>query len=251
MAALVILLALGLALALAGGDRRRARTIESAPSDRATRFEPAPPRLIAGRVADLRQLEFERFPRLRTLDAAEWRRRTRRLAAKADRGSARERRETAALEDFLKLSGLATPEFDAEQATRGIGELIGGFYRPRSNRLILVEQPVSSPRLDEGTVAHEIEHALQDQTYPRVLRGIGSKPGERELGLSALVEGDAAVVERRYGRRYLGMQPLELDKSLLSPTNLGLGLPPALVASIRFPYTSGADFVAALRRRGG
>lgn len=259
-AALAILLAFGLALAFANGhvpgraseaSDREASDRGASPAGRPSRFEPASPRQIARRVAALRGLEFERFPRLRWLDADEWRRRTRRAAARADRGGARERRETAALEDFLQLSGLATPGFDAEQATKGIGELIGGFYRPRSNRLILVEQPISSPKLDERTVAHEIGHALQDQAYPRVLRGIGSRSDERELGLSALLEGDAAVVERRYGRRHLDLPTPDLEKSLLSPTNLALGLPPALVASIRFPYTSGTDFVAALRRRGG
>jgi len=248
---LSILLALALTLALASGGETPPgeKPAETAPGDPAPPFDPATPREISRRVADLRGLEFERPPRVRTVSAAEWRRRTRRAARRE--GSEPERRQTAALEDFLRLSGLAEPGFEAEQATRGIGELVGGLYRPRSNRLIRVEQPLAGPRLDERVIAHEIEHALQDQNYPRVLRGLGEGSGERELGVSALVEGDASIVERRYGRRYLGIETLDLDKSLLSPANLALGLPPALVASVRFPYTAGADFVAALRRRGG
>lgn len=251
VASLAILVAVVVSLALAAGG-------ETPPGERPPAGEPDPPpqkpfeaaspREIARRVADLRGLKFERPPRVRTVSADEWARRTRRAArrraAEGDPG-------TIALEDFLKLSGLAHPDFEAEDATRGIGELVAGIYRPRSNRLIRIEQVLAGPRLDERVIAHELEHALQDQHHPRLLRDAGRGSSERELAVSALVEGDASIVERRYGRRHLGMEPIELDTSLLSPVNLALGLPPALVASVRFPYTSGADFVANLRRRGG
>jgi hypothetical protein len=250
VATLAILLVLAASLALSAGgetppgERPPATEPDPAPQEA---FDPASARRIARRVADLRDLEFERPPRVQTVSAGEWAQRTRRAARRAPEGD----RGTRALEDFLKLSGLAEPGFEAEDATRGIGELVAGLYRPRSNRLIRIEQALAGPRLDERVIAHELEHALQDQHHPRLLRGLGRGSAERELAVSALVEGDASVIERRYGRRHLDMEALELDTSLLSPVNLALGLPPALVASVRFPYTAGADFVANLRRRGG
>lgn len=251
VATLAILLAVALALAVsAGGEtppaERAAPEMQAAPEKP---FHPAAPREIARRLEDLRELEFERPPRVRTVSAADWARRIRRASERERSGEAR-RRELA-LEDFLKLSGLAEPGFEAEEAARGIGELVAGVYRPESNRLLRIEQGLAGPKLDERVIAHELEHALQDQHYPRVLGDLGTGSAEREIAVSALVEGDASIVERRYARRHLGIETLELDTALLSPANLALGLPPALVASVRFPYTSGADFVAALRRRGG
>ena len=245
LAGLLIVLALGGVLALADEPDSPQR-----PPDRiAAVFEVAPPHRIADRLEALRELEFERAPEVKTLTADEWRKRTREAADKGP-GNASDRREVEAVESFLKLSGLATADFDAEQATKGVGELIGGFYRPKNNRLVLVEIPFQGARGQERVIAHELEHALQDQNYPKSLK-LGSLDGEAEIGLSALVEGDASVIERRYARRYLGIDTADADKSLLSATNLAVGLPPALVASVRFPYTAGADFVAAIQRRGG
>ena len=252
VATLAILLAVALALAMSAGG-------ETPPSERASApkadtppekpFHPAGPREIARRLEDLRELEFERPPRVRTVSAADWARRTRR-ATERDRSGEARRRELA-LEDFLKLSGLAEPGFEAEEAARGIGELVAGVYRPDSNRLLRIEQGLAGPKLDERVIAHELEHALQDQHHPRVLGALGKGSAEQGVARAALVEGDASIVERRYAHRHLGIETLDLDTALLSHANLALGLPPALVASVRFPYTSGADFVAALRRRGG
>jgi hypothetical protein len=212
-------------------------------------YEPASDREIATRLERIRGLEFEEVPKVETVGASEWRERTARRA-EAGAGNPAAQREAEAVADFLKLAGLAAANFELEDATQGVGELIGGFYQPRSNRLVLVEQPLLGPRGIEGVTAHELDHALQDQNFPRALK-LGRVDGEAELGLSAIVEGDATVVERRYERRYLGVSGVEADKALLSPANLAVGLPPALVASVRFPYTAGADFVANLERRGG
>ena len=249
LASLLIVAALGGTLALADEPDSpfgRSDEPESAPQ---ADFDPASDREIAMRLERIRALEFDEVPDVRTVSAEEWREKTARKA-KDGAGSAADQREAVAVADFLKLAGLAAPDFDIAQATQGVGELIGGFYRPKSNRLVLVEQPLQGPVGEEGITAHELDHALQDQNFPDSLK-LGKVDGEAELGLSALVEGDATVVERRYERRYLGVSAIEADKALLSPANLAVGLPPALVASVRFPYTAGADFVANLERRGG
>jgi hypothetical protein len=245
LAGLVIVLGLGGMLALADGPDRPEPESERPVAP----FEVASPERIAGRLEALRELEFERVPDVKKLTAEEWRKRTREAAEKGP-GNEGDRGEVEAVESFLKLSGLATSDFEAEQATEGIGELIGGFYRPKKNQLVLVEMPIQGARGEERVIAHEFEHALQDQHYPKALK-LGALDGEAEIALTALVEGEASLIERRYARRYLGIDTADADKSLLSPTNLAVGLPPALVASVRFPYTAGTDFVAALRRRGG
>ncbi len=247
LAGLLIVSALAAVLALT--DHPRDSYPEQPPPPPVEPFDKASPAEIAARLEAIRLLEFEEVPEVQTLSAAEWRKKTKKMADRGPKG-AKEQAESEAVEDFLKLSGLATPDFEVEQATEGVGELIGGFYRPKANRLVLVESPFMGDRAKEKVIAHEFEHALQDQNYPKALK-LGAVTGEGEIALSALVEGDASVVERRYARRYLETDTLDADKSLLSPANLAVGLPPALVASVRFPYTAGADFVAALRRRGG
>ncbi len=249
LASLLIVAALGGTLALVDEpDSPFGRSGESTPAPQVD-FEPASDREIAMRLERIRALEFDEVPEVDVVSAEEWRERTQRRAQEGA-GSSAGRREAEAVTDFLKLAGLAAPDFEIEDATRGVGELIGGFYQPKSNRLVLVEQPLQGPRGEEGITAHELDHALQDQNFPEALK-LGKVDGEAELGLSAVVEGDATVVERRYERRFLGVSAIEADKALLSPANLAVGLPPALVASIRFPYTAGADFVANLERRGG
>ena len=210
---------------------------------------PASAQELAQRLTEIRGLEFDDVPRVRMLSADEWRARVAKMTERQD--SDREAlRESEAVAAFLRLAGLAPPSFEIQDATEGVGELVGGFYRPKANRLYLVEQPFQGPRGIERLSAHELEHALQDQSYPDALK-LGALEGEEEIALSALVEGDASVVERRYARRHLGLSTAAVDRSLLSPANVAVGLPPALVASVRFPYTAGADFVGKLRRRGG
>ena len=249
LAGLAIVAALLLALVLTDEHPTFEPSAEEAEAPPAEPYEEASPAAIAKRLEDVRELEFDEVPRVQRLTAAQWAKRVERSAKRKGR-DASELREAHAVEELLKLGGLAAPTFEVEDATAGIGELVGGFYRPKSNKLVLVENPIQGPRGDERVTAHEFEHALQDQSYPEALK-LGGLDGEREIALSALVEGDASVVERRYARRHLAIDTLGTDKSLLSPTNLAVGLPPALVASVRFPYTAGADFVAALPRRGG
>lgn len=212
--------------------------------------KPASAEELAERLTEIRGLDFDEVPRVRTLSAEEWRARVAKMADRHQDEDPAARRESEAVGTFLRLAGLAPPSFEIEDATEGAGELVGGFYRPRVNRLYLVEQPLQGPRGIERLSAHELEHALQDQNYPDALK-LGALDGEEEIALSALVEGDASVVERRYARRHLGLSTAATDRSLLSPANVAVGLPPALVASVRFPYTAGADFVGRLRRRGG
>jgi hypothetical protein len=245
-ASLVMLAALALLLVAADSPSPSA----GEPAGPAEPHQAASAREVTERLEEIRGLEFEEVPKVRTLSAQKWADRVARMAKRQAGGDPDERAEAEAVGDFLRLSGLAPPDFEIEDATAGVGELVAGFYEPRDDRLYLVEQPLIGASGVERLTAHELEHALQDQVYPRSLK-LGAVEGEREIALSALVEGDASVVERRYARRYLGLSTAAADKSLLSPTNLAVGLPPALAASVRFPYTAGADFVGTLYRRGG
>jgi hypothetical protein len=245
-ASLVILAALALLLVAADSPSPSA-------GDPAEPAEPNPAasaREVTEHLEAIRGLEFEEVPRVRTIAAKKWADRVARMAKRQAGGDPAAQAEAEAIGDFLRLSRLAPPDFEIEDATAGVGELVAGFYEPRDDRLYLVEQPLIGASGVERLTAHELEHALQDQVYPRSLK-LGAVDGEQEIALSALIEGDASVVERRYARRYLGLSTAAADKSLLSPTNLAVGLPPALAASVRFPYTAGADFVGTLYRRGG
>jgi len=127
---------------------------------------------------------------------------------------------------------------------------VQGFYAPGSVEVVIVS-PGERGVVDNGTLAHELVHVLQDQHFDlsRVpLRGVGH---DGELAASGLVEGDAAYVEQRYvnrcGRAWdcVPTPPTTGFGGAAGRASLGM------VMTVLQPYSDGPAYVDSLYRRGG
>ncbi|WP_193569992.1 MULTISPECIES: Hvo_1808 family surface protein [Halorussus] len=133
---------------------------------------------------------------------------------------------------------------------RNSGAAVGGFYSPTDDRIVVVSENVTTPRLDELTLGHELVHALQDQQFD--LGRFERPTREQHNAVDGLVEGDANYVQHIYERRCndewagtcLGITERPQD-SAGSLANIGPYL-------IKFqPYSDGPAFLRSVRDEGG
>lgn len=203
---------------------------------------------IARRVEAIRGLRFKRLPKPVIVSAAQTR---------ADSLRDLDRHTTAAdrraATQVLELLGLVKPGTDLRAVEGDVaGQQVAGYYDTRRKRLAIVAGSVGADDVtSEITLAHELDHALDDQRLG--LRDLGSAGADDYVSAyTALVEGTATSVMDQYARRYidpgraLGSAFASAGPALASTKNI----PPYLLASILFSYTSGEQFVNALRQAG-
>jgi len=201
--------------------------------------------LIAARVERIRGLRFRRRLVPRRVSAARARREG---LADLDRSSPPARLHGQ--EELLELLGLLPPGTNLRRLEGAVyGEQVAGFYDPRRKRLSLVEGAAGSGAaagaLDDITLAHELNHALEDQRFG--IRDSPSSTDDAASAYTALVEGSATEVMTRYALRYVGAgQSLSGALGTLAQQTHATKLPPYLQASLLFPYEAGQRFVESL-----
>lgn len=157
--------------------------------------------------------------------------------------------------DALLALELIPPTYDFIAGTfRMIEGQIAGFYTPDDGAMYLADD-LSEAEAEE-TLAHELVHALQDQSY-----GLGAlmkyAPGDsdRLCAIHALVEGDAtsAMLDVTVGSAFNLSESMMRRLLALSAaiSTTGADTPRAIQASLLVPYADGFAFVQELRRRGG
>jgi hypothetical protein len=238
---LIVIAVLAVALlglwAVAGGED------EDAP---AAASRPAPVRVIAARVEELRDLRFERVPRPVPVTPAQAQREG---LSNLDREYPEARRR--ADEEVLKLLGLIEPDADLRELTASLfGEGVAGYYDTSNERLRIVTGAGTVTRvLAEMVLSHELTHALEDQHFgldPEDLSGTD----DAALARLALVEGTATALMTEYADRYFTAE--ETLGGVIGSAFADTGdLPPFMQAQVIFPYLGGAEFVDELRRRAG
>lgn len=138
-------------------------------------------------------------------------------------------------------------------------EQIGGFYDSKTKKLYLI-QGIPLSKLDmEALIAHELTHALQDQSYDleRLMNPPKDKKNDDQtLALMAVVEGDAVMASEEYIRLKAQEKTLSFLDILGSAVNLfrmnatfkKLNEAPGFIKnSLLFPYTTGRSFIAHFR----
>lgn len=201
--------------------------------------------LIAARVERIRGLPFRRRLVPRRVSAEQARREG---LADLDRSSPPARLH--AQEELLELLGLLPPGTTLRRLEGAVyGEQVAGFYDPRRKRLSVVEGAAGSGAaggaLDDITLAHELNHALEDQRFG--IRDSPSGTDDAASAYTALVEGSATEVMTRYALRYIGAgQSLSGALGALAQQAHATTLPPYLEASLLFPYEAGQRFVESL-----
>ncbi len=152
-----------------------------------------------------------------------------------------------------------------------LDEQVAGFYDPFTKQLIVRRKPPASAGEGLGPdglriiLAHEIEHALQDQNFG--IPDLAALPDDDlRLARSALFEGDAMAVMTAYGalRAHNPVKPAIVGgaamlRSVDTDTLLRvsgkspalLHAPPVLREELVVPYSAGFALVAEAYRRGG
>src|SRR3954469_16829527 len=203
---------------------------------------------IARRVERIRGLRFKHLPKPLIVSAAQT------LADSLrdlDRHSTPTERRSAA--QVLELLGLLKPGVDLRAVEGDVaGEQVAGYYDTRRKRLAIVAGAGAADDVtSEITLAHELDHALDDQRIG--VRDLGSTGADDYASAyTALVEGIATSVMDQYARRYI--DPSRALSSAFASAGPALAstnkIPPYLLSSILFSYTSGEKFVNELRRVG-
>jgi hypothetical protein len=210
---------------------------------------------IARRVEQVRGLRFESFPKPLIVTPAETRRAQ---LADLDRSSSPAARRSG--ERVLELLGLVKPGTDLREVAGKVSSSeVAGYYDTRRKRLAIVSGPAAGDRvLSEITLAHELDHALEDQRIG--LREMSAAGADDAVSAyTALVEGSATSVMDDYTRRFVdpgaalgsGLSALGASGSSGSGgSSSGDSIPPYLMSSLLFSYVVGERFVKRLREVG-
>ncbi|MBP2251735.1 hypothetical protein J2754_002067 [Halarchaeum solikamskense] len=134
---------------------------------------------------------------------------------------------------------------------------VQGFYSPSDDAIEIIVPSGKRAYIDRATLAHELTHALQDQTYDLGAAKYGGETQDAQLATSGLIEGEARYVQRQYTRRCTNgtwrcvATPSSDDSSSDSLASTDPSPPQSLQYTLYFPYASGPGYVNELIERGG
>lgn len=159
----------------------------------------------------------------------------------------------------LKRLGLLPADADYQAILLDLlMEQVAGFYDPFTRKLYIADW--LGLELQRPALAHEIQHALQDQHFDLKTFATPIKDdGDRQLARSALVEGDGTATMLEFFAQSLG---LDVARVTALGDSLGKQLAAGMVAqspaftraprflreTLLFPYFSGLNFVLAIRK---
>jgi hypothetical protein len=237
--------------ACAADDEQVSRCVDAAAA-RASDDGGSTLRAVAREVEHLRHLRFRSIPKPRYLQSAAL---AKRIRAEIDGYPA-----AAAHADERALIALgALPEgTDLRKLMRKtLPSQVAGFYDPRKRELVVLSDAQAGlDGVERVTLAHELEHALADQTlkFPAYLEADQPADGLEDAAAAglALVEGDATLTMEAYATAHLsaGDAVSALGSALAAGGDLDK-LPYYFQASSMFPYTEGLAFVCRVYTRGG
>ncbi len=199
---------------------------------------------IAARVARIRGLEFERIPVPEVISGE----RFAEIVGSQVPSSGRADRKLADTETVARMFGVQEPDEQLDVLSTGAPDLAAAAYDTKSERLYVIRDAVGTSRaLLEFLLAHELEHALDDQSFG--LEEGDDDDDDKALAETALVEGAATSTMIEYAARHL-------DPLALSAASLGIdpgteGVPTFVVEQLTWAYLEGSAFVNALRGRQG
>ncbi|MEF8814955.1 MAG: Hvo_1808 family surface protein [Halovenus sp.] len=190
------------------------------------------------RIEAIRGLPFERDVDVEVISRAEYRR------SRSD-GSTDET-HAAWNNQVWRAKFLVGADRDIETVfNETLGAAVLGFYDVGEDRIVLVSD-ADEPTISKETLVHELVHALQDQHF-----GLDDRPETQDAQLArrGVVEGEAELVPDLYfercGEEWSCIRPPTPASSGSDTANIGV------LRVLSHPYTSGPDFVATIRDRGG
>ncbi len=157
--------------------------------------------------------------------------------------------------ELLAALELVPPGYDFVEGSFALIEgRIAGFYEPSDETMYLVDDLADDEATE--TLAHELDHALQDQSFPLAsMIGYARGDGDRSAAAHALIEGDAtsAMLDVVAGSAFSVSE--SALRAVLAVSNATSGIaattPHVLQASLSAPYADGFAFVQRQRTLGG
>ena len=210
---------------------------------------------VARGVERVRELEFDRLPRVRLVGVDEA---TRDSLAELDHYVPPRRQRIE--ERVLAMLGLLPPDVRLREVLgEALTEEVAGYYVPRTETMALVRGAGLGGLIAEVTLAHELTHALEDQRFDIEPHGASGFLSDRAVANAALREGSATLAMVEYVALTQGggqELPPEVRRRLLEELDeLALpassGLPRYVREGLVFSYAAGAIFVSRLESRGG
>lgn len=155
--------------------------------------------------------------------------------------------EFAADEALYKTLGLLNEAADFEQLILDLyGEQVAGFYDGETGEIVVPAREDGFSVLQQGTMVHELVHALTDQHFSfhdAFQAMIDEERLDEASAYQALIEGDATLAEvlwaQNLSQRDLGefiAESLEVDTESLNSA------PRFVRESLLFPYDTGLGF---------
>ena len=152
--------------------------------------------------------------------------------------------------------GAIPPDADLHEAYRTFltGEVVG-FYDPETGELVYLGSG-DLGFTERLTLAHELTHALDDQTFDlkRLDALVGSCQDERAAAALGLVEGSAQYFSAASATENPDVSLSDLIDAIAAAAAGGdppAGVPPFLYAISIWPYTAGMSYVGSLAGTGG
>ena len=174
------------------------------------------------------------------------------LAATID---AEDQDELARLQELYWLLGLLDPSVELYDLFLDLlGDQFLGLFNLETDELLVVAETLPLDSAGKLTMAHELVHALQQQRFDaRRLVEESETNQDRELAMTALLEGDATVSSGLYAAANLSMaEMLELlPKAEDSEVQAFQRAPPVIQKTLLFPYQAGAEFVSSVQQAPG
>ena len=201
------------------------------------------------KAEEIRELPFLTPPNITVVSDAE-------LEARVREAIEEDAEDFPADEALYKLLGLLDQEADLENLLLDLyGEQVAGFYDGDTGEIVVPAREDGFSVLQQGTMIHELVHAITDQhfAFDAVFQEmIDEERLDEATGYQALIEGDATMAEvlwvQGLSQRELGefiADSLEIDSSTFEAA------PKFIQDSLLFPYDSGLVFVQGLHTTGG
>ncbi|MGH9276893.1 MAG: hypothetical protein ACRD12_02100, partial [Acidimicrobiales bacterium] len=220
-----------------------------------------PPRLkrqfdeLKAQTAEIRGLQWQAPLDLRVVSRKELSRMVREVVARDT-----DPKQVAGEEATLKLLHLIPENLDFGQLMLDLlAEQVLGYYDPITRQLV-VGTDGDEEELDGGTkwvIVHEMNHALTDQVFnygPPTDALYKADKADEAAAYSALLEGDAVIVQDLWADKYLSDE----EQLLIALGGVGSGnievylnAPPYVREDLAFPYGDGQEFVQGLYDAGG
>ncbi|HEU4320297.1 MAG TPA: hypothetical protein VFS66_09470 [Acidimicrobiia bacterium] len=151
-------------------------------------------------------------------------------------------------EALYKMLGLLAEDADFESIVLDLyGEQVAGFYDGDTGEIVVPAREDGFSLIQQGTMVHELVHALTDQHFdfnPEFQAMVDEERLDQATAYQALIEGDATLAEvlwvQTLSQRELGefiAESLDIDSASFESA------PRFLRESLIFPYDTGLAFV--------